>query len=48
MFCFDKLHYLVAFGDILEQNFFGIHDSDCLVDNNSPHLYQMILKYFYS
>ena len=33
MFCFDKLHFLLAVWDMLEQNFFGISDANPLVDN---------------
>ena len=33
MFCFDKLHFLLAVGDILEQILFGIPDMESLVDN---------------
>ena len=44
MFRFDKLHFLIAVGDILEKNFFEITDSDFLVDSNLPR-YQMIINY---
>ena len=39
-FCFDKFHFLLAVGDMLEQNVFSILDSDYLVDNINPHITQ--------
>ena len=32
MFCFDKLHFLLAVGDMVEQNFCRIPNLDLLVD----------------
>ena len=36
MFCFDKFHFLLVVGDVLEQNIFGILDSVYLENNITP------------
>ena len=47
MFCFGQFHFLLAVGDMLEQNVFIIPDLDHLVDIRIRLRFQSILKYFY-
>ena len=42
MFCFDKLHFLLVVGDMLEENFFGIPHSYSLVDNSIEYFYMRV------